>query len=130
VTGREATVELEIPSRSAYVAVVRLTVASLARQSGLDEQLVDDLRMAVSEACANAVIANLEAGVDAPVAVSWFEDDDRVVVEVADRGPVSAVETSEQPEDMSLALIRSLVDGCEFSPRPGGGMSTRLVISR
>jgi hypothetical protein len=30
---------------------------------------------------------------------------------------------------MSVALLRSLVDGCEFVPRDGGGMTTRLTIN-
>jgi anti-sigma regulatory factor (Ser/Thr protein kinase) len=133
-----ALVELEIPSRSAYVAVVRLAVASLGRHAELDEEAVDDLKIAVSEACANSVLSNEEAGSKAPISVSWSEAADRLVVEVSDRGPRYEPNAPSQAErgefasrfEMSVALLRSLVEGCEFEAREGGGMRTRLIVSR
>ena len=136
------TVEIEIPSRSAYVGVVRLALASLARAAGLDEERVDDLKIAVGEACANAVLANVEAGGGAPVRVSWGDERDRVVIEVDDRGttppqPVSPHggpgETGD-PGDlgsrqaMSMALLDQLVDECELVARPEGGTRARLIL--
>jgi anti-sigma regulatory factor (Ser/Thr protein kinase) len=130
-------VELDIPPRSAYVRVVRLALASLARQAGLDEEKVDDLKIAISEACANAVIANEEAGADDPVTILWRDEDDRLTIEISDRGagdrlaasPFDSQDLSSRLS-MSVALLQSLVDGCEFLPRDGGGMSTRLLVSR
>jgi serine/threonine-protein kinase RsbW len=55
-----ATVKLEVPPRSAYVGVVRLALASLARTAGIDEESIEHLKIAVSEACANAVLAHDE----------------------------------------------------------------------
>jgi anti-sigma regulatory factor (Ser/Thr protein kinase) len=132
-------VAIEIPARSVYVAVVRLAMGSLARNAGLDEELTDDLRIAVGEACANAVLAHEEAGSDAPVTVTWIDEDGGVAVEVGDRG---AVYDPDAPVDMfdsqgfssrlvmSLALLRSLVDDCRITPRRGGGMCTRLMLAR
>ena len=124
---------LEIPAKSVYVGVVRLALASLARAVDLDEEKVEDLRMAVSEACANAVLAHEESRADAPVTITWREETDRVIVEVGDRGRGHVPD----PEDslggadrlaMSVALLRSLVDECAFEPRPDGGMNTRLTV--
>lgn len=136
-----AVVRLEIPPRSPYVGVVRLAVSSLARAAGLDEEKVDDIKIAVSEACANAVLNNEESGSDDPVAVTWEESDSEVRITVADRGPTvdAAAASAADAVDtqgfstravMSYALLKSLVDGCEFEPRDGGGMTTRLLISR
>ena len=47
-------VELEVPARPEYVAVVRLALASLGRLVGLDEATVEDLKIAVSEATTSA----------------------------------------------------------------------------
>ena len=135
-TGGSPPVEIEIPSRSVYVGVVRLSLSTLARLAGLDEATVDDLKIAVSEACANAVISNEEIGGEDPVTINWIEEDGRVVVEVGDRG---SLHEPNRPEDtlpggmrldMSVALLRSLVDVCEFEARPGGGTLTRLVVHR
>ena len=124
------TVELEIPARSAYVGVVRLAVASLARAAGFDEEAVDDLRIAVSEACANSVIAHESASTDDPVTVTWRDFGDRVEVDVADRG--IAPEGSDDDFRMSLSagLMESLVDGCAIDARDGGGTLTRLILRR
>jgi anti-sigma regulatory factor (Ser/Thr protein kinase) len=131
-----ATVELEIPPRSVYVGVVRLAVASLARAAGLDEETVDDLKIAVSEACANAVLGLESAGGDEPIAITFSETEDALRLEVADRAPIP--ETAD-PQDsqgfdsratMSLALLQSLVDDCRISPRSDGGTITRLSVPR
>ena len=131
-----ATVELEIPSRTAYVVVARLVLSSLARAAELEEGAVDDLKIAVSEACANAVLSHEQSGTDAPVSIAWDEDPGRIVVQVGDRGP--AYEPSRPDDslhgsarfDMSIALMKSLVDECTFGPRDDGGMCTRLVMTR
>ena len=130
-------VVLEIPSRSPYVGVVRLAVSALARTSGFTEEQVEDLKIAVSEACANAVIVNEEAGTDDSVSVSYSDDGGRVVIEVGDRGQAEHATPDDAADSlgissrlvMSMALVESLVDECEFSPREGGGTVTRLVIS-
>jgi serine/threonine-protein kinase RsbW len=132
-----ATVELEIPPRSVYVGVVRLAVASLARGAGADEETVDDLKIAVSEACANAVLGLERIDADDPIAISFSDDDGKLQLEVADRAPTP--DTERDPQDsqgfdsrstMSLALLESLVDECEITPREGGGTLTRLSVTR
>jgi serine/threonine-protein kinase RsbW len=132
-------VELAIPPRSVYVGVARLAVAALAREAGFDEERVDDLKTAVSEACTNAVLSSEEAGTDEAVIISWAEDTDRVVIEVSDRGSnydATQVEGALDSQGFSLrlalsvSLLRSLLDEITFEPRDGGGMHTRLVMNR
>lgn len=131
-----AAVELELPARSAYVGVARLVLGALGRAAGLAEDGVDDLKIAVSEACANAVYRHEEAGIDSPVTVRFEEHDDRVEVHVGDRGPsLGEAEITGDGEPysrlrMSLALLKGLVDGCDIRSRPGGGMCTVLVLRR
>jgi hypothetical protein len=55
-------VELEVPARPEYVAVVRLALASLGRLVGLDEVTVEDLKIAVSEATTSAILVNRAGG--------------------------------------------------------------------
>ena len=131
-----ADVELSIPARSAYVGVVRLAIGALGRAVRLDEEVVEDLRIAVSEACTNAVLSHEQLGVDAPVTVTWREEPDRLLVEIADEGAVydpdrlGADDTQSIRLSMSVAMLRTLMDGCEISPRRGAGMSTRFIVPR
>ncbi|HVF52149.1 MAG TPA: ATP-binding protein [Actinomycetota bacterium] len=128
-------VKLEIPPRTAYVGVVRLALASLARSAGFDEEAVDDIKIAVSEACANAVLASEQALSDQPVSVSWSEDDGECTIEVVDSGaPLVSVtdgdDSANVRQEMSLDLMRSLVAGFDLSTTDDGGNRAVLTISR
>ena len=124
--------QLEVPARSVYVGVVRMALGSIARQSGLDEEKVEDLRMAVSEACANFVLAGDDSRPAGTIKLSWFDEGDRFVVELVARGTGPAPDTtgSTAEEDrlgMSVALLRSLVDEYAIEPQ-AGGVTARLVV--
>ncbi|MDQ3987131.1 MAG: ATP-binding protein, partial [Actinomycetota bacterium] len=104
-------VELEIPSDAAYVGVVRLALSSFARASGVDEETLEDLKMAASEACANAVLSNSESNPQAPVTVQYRQEPDRIVIEVGDRGESYAPQPADSSVgderlEMSVALLR------------------------
>ncbi|MGH8828897.1 MAG: anti-sigma regulatory factor, partial [Jiangellaceae bacterium] len=45
-------VELRVPASSAYLVVLRTTAASLAARQGFTLDDIEDLRIAVDEACA------------------------------------------------------------------------------
>ena len=95
-------VELEVPAGVEYVRLVRMVVASLAgARRDLDGDRLDDLRLAVSEACA-LVVGRGSAG---RLAVSCREEPDAFVVDVFD-GPDDANEDN----GLAFALIRALVD--------------------
>ena len=84
----EMSLELSVPARVEYIAVVRLVVASLATaRRALSDDRIDDLKLAVSEACTNAIEANsTPAGAARPVVVSCWEAPERFEVCVADSG--------------------------------------------
>jgi anti-sigma regulatory factor (Ser/Thr protein kinase) len=137
--GESSVVELEIPPGSAYVAIVRLAIAALARGAGLGEEAVEEFKIALSEACTNAVLVHEESSIHEPVEVRWIEEADRLIVEVSDRGPAPELEKEADQFDsqgfssrmlMSRVLLSALADGCEFLPRAGGGTVARLVLDR
>lgn len=132
-----ATIEIQIPPRAPFVGVVRLALSSLARNLGVDEERVGDIKIAVSEACANAVLAHEEDSLDEPISVRWEDTGDRVIVEIGDRAPAPNGSASELDTQgiatrhvMSQALLKSLVDSFEFGERDGGGSVTRLTFTR
>lgn len=51
-TGRSAEVRLSIPADSAYIAVPRSVVGNLAARNDFTLDAIDDLRIAIDEACA------------------------------------------------------------------------------
>lgn len=130
-----AAASIEVPPRSPYVGVVRLATAALARAAGFDEDVVDNIKIAVSEACTTAVLSHEQAGTDDPVTVTWEQVDDAVTIEIADRGisydpdDLEGDDTVTLRQALSVALLRSLVDRCDITGREGGGMTTRLQLN-
>ena len=129
----ERSLELSVPARAEYIAVVRLVVASLAnaRRIMADDR-IDDLKLAVSEACTNAIEANAETGSAAPVVVSCWEAPERFEVCVTDAGagfdpddlpqhpPVTDPDRLNFERGLGIPLIRSLVDDVRFESGPEG----------
>lgn len=128
-----ADIHLEIPPRLDYLAVVRLVVATAA---GLDPPLpdsrLDDLRLAVTEACSNAIKAHRPEAADEPVVVTCHLDADRFQVAIRDRGPgfdPDALHALPDPTDpkrlhhesgLGIPLIRVLTDDVTFEPTDDG----------
>ena len=133
-------IELEIPARPEYVALARLVVSSLASsRRDLADDRIDDLKVAVSEACTNAIEAHGAADTDDSVTLKLTEDIDRLEILIEDRGPgfdphtlpehppVTDPERLNFERGLGIPLIRTLVDEVEFSSS-GNGTSVRLVM--
>ncbi len=138
--GTSSGIELEIPARPEYVGLVRLVVSSLASsRRALADDRIDDLKLALSEACTNAIEAHADLSVEERVLVRWSEGDDRLEVQVEDRGPgfdpgslpehppVTDPERLNFERGLGIPLIRSLVDEVAFAPAERG-MSVRLIM--
>ncbi|MDO9378145.1 MAG: ATP-binding protein [Nocardioidaceae bacterium] len=80
-------VRLSIAADPANVRVARLVAVALARSRGYAEPVVDDVRLAVGEACGRAVLTHLDGGVDAPVVVELAGDDEGLAISVTDADP-------------------------------------------
>jgi anti-sigma regulatory factor (Ser/Thr protein kinase) len=71
--GTDVTVTLRLPPSAAHVRTARLIAAAMARRSGVGEEVLDEVRLAVGEACARAVRMQERQGVVAPVTVEFGE---------------------------------------------------------
>jgi serine/threonine-protein kinase RsbW len=136
----DGVIELEIPARPEFVGLARLVVSSLAStRRDLEDDRIDDLKLAVSEACTNAIEAHAEVDLDERVVVRWSEAPDRLEVQVEDRGrgfdpealpehpPVTDPERLNFERGLGIPLIRTLVDEVEFDPSESG-TAVRMVM--
>ena len=81
-------VELRLPAESAYVAVLRMTTAGLAARLDFTLDDIEDLRMAVGEACA-LVLEDADPASDLHAAFDLSDGSIKVTIAVDCRGPVS-----------------------------------------
>ena len=125
---------LTLPPSVEHVALCRSVAEGAGAAAGLDPDAIADLRIAVSEAVANAVVHGC-AQRQRPVEVVVEALPGAVVVEVADPGagfdPAAqpAPRAEELPEDgLGLVLLRNLADELEVRRGPAGdGCVVRLV---
>jgi anti-sigma regulatory factor (Ser/Thr protein kinase) len=79
-----ATVELSFTALPAHVRTARLVATAVARRSGVDESLLDEVRLAVGEACSRAVEGHQLYCPAEPVRLALTEAAGRFEVEVTD----------------------------------------------
>ena len=133
-------VQLEIPAGPEFVALARLVVSAMASaETQLSDDRVDDLKIAVSEACTNAIEAHDASATDERVLVSCWADHERLEVCIEDRG--SGFDVSNLPEHppltdperlkfergLGIPLIRALVDEVEFTSTREG-TAVRMIM--
>ena len=84
-----ATVEVTFTPLPAHIRTARLVATAVARRSGVDEALLDEVRLAVGEACSRAVEAHQRHCPAEPVRIEMTDQDERFVVTVSDHAPTA-----------------------------------------
>ncbi len=128
-----ATVELRFSALPEHVRTARLVAAAVARRAGVDEAVLDEVRLAVGEACSRAVGLHQTGGITAPVKVLLIEEEKQFSIEVGDEAPHAVpgdkgagaggdADLDSEEDDMGLAVISGLVDDLEVTSRENGGL--------
>jgi anti-sigma regulatory factor (Ser/Thr protein kinase) len=127
---QETDVKLTLPARPENVAVIRHVLGAFAEALRLPDRLVEDLRLAVTEACTNVVRHAYTPGSPGPVQISMRPDDDFVRVVVADRGRGVGMSGDSAGPGLGLPLIAAIADEVELQPAPGGGCRVAMTFAR
>ena len=144
------TVEVSFTPLPAHVRTARLVATAVARRSGVDEALLDEVRLAVGEACSRAVEAHRRYCPAEPIRIALTDAAGRFEVEVTDtgaaggsaaagaagsdladiaaRGATAAAEPGGSPRfehGLGLAVIAGLADDVQIS-ETAAGVSIRM----
>lgn len=98
-----ALVELHLSPLPAHVRTARLVGVAAARRAGLGDGLVDELRLAVGEACSRAVGLHRRHAPETPVQVTIEDGPTGLTVTVTDAGPAAGP----TPDDLAEGLLES-----------------------
>ena len=124
--GDAVTVRLTIPARAEYITLCRLALTGIARLRELSDELLADLKLALTEAASNSVrhaYGDADVGV---VEILYQLFPDRLVIEVVDEGegfdPVAAEGNADDLSEggLGIAIIRAIADEVEIGAQPGG----------
>jgi serine/threonine-protein kinase RsbW len=122
----ETDVALTFPAKPDYLLLARLALAGLARAYPLEPDVLADLKLAVTEACGNAVRHGYANG-DGQVTVTFNVSESRLEMVVEDQGAGLDVPASDDwamPDQfeggMGMAIIHEIVDELEVAEGAGG----------
>ena len=128
-------IELRFPADARYLVLARLSLSGVAQTAGLDPETLADLKLAITEACSNAVRHAYGSDGGGDITLRIDLQTDRLSVEVVDHGggfdPTTVDEwqaAALQEHGMGLSIIRSVTDNLEVeSGADGIGTSVRFT---
>jgi serine/threonine-protein kinase RsbW len=140
------TVEVTFTPLPVHVRTARLIATAVARRSGVAVELLDEVRLAVGEACSRAVEAHLRHCPGEPIRVALNDDGERFEVVVTDavshvgEGIPAGVPAGfgadfaaldgdvplQLPDGVGLAVIAGLADDVRIAP---AGLGTSVTMS-
>ncbi len=135
----EETTELVLPSRLEAISEAAEAAADFVRRSGLSEDAVYGVDMAVREAVTNAVLHGNRRDETKAVEVSLKRSPGEIEITVRDRGEGFDPESVPDPTDpqnlmktggRGLLFMRTFMDGLEWSRHPAGGTVVRMTKKR
>ena len=125
---------MNVPVNAEYVGTVRMAVAHIASKAGFDVEAIDDIKVAVSEACTNIIMhANGDPGCGYDIIVELGESD--LVITVEDKGMGFGLEDYVPPSPgesrgsgLGIFIMKALMDEVDIHSAPGEG--TRIRMSK
>lgn len=124
-----ATVELRFSALPAHVRTARLVAAAVARQAGVDESVLDEVRLAVGEACSRAVGLHVRSGVSHPVRVKLIQQEKRFLIEVGDGVPTPATSHADSSGADALALAAEAGAGSQANGNGDHGSDDTMGLA-
>jgi serine/threonine-protein kinase RsbW len=130
-------ITLTIPSLSDYVGVARLTASGIASRMKFTHEDIEDIKIAVSEACTNAVQYAYDS-VMGDITLIFTISERSLEIRVKDKGkgfdpalPVDSVGAFDDPDKIGLGLgivfMRSLMDHVDYQSSPENGTEVVMV---
>lgn len=127
-------IEMTVPAKPEYVGIIRLTASGVANRIGFSYDEIEDIKVAISEACTNAVNHAYKQEEEGKMTVGFGVYADRLEMMVVDRGqsfdfqsirselgPCDSDTSVEQLTEggLGLFLIETLMDKVEISGDSG-----------
>ena len=138
-------IEMVIPSKAEYLGVVRLAVSGIAHRMGYTYEEIEDIKIAVTEACTNVVFHAYEEDEVENIKVNFAVYDNRLEIFVIDHGKsfnqqavqkqIGPVDSSVEVEKLNegglgLFLIETLMDKVEIVGENGVVVAMTKFLKR
>ena len=124
------TIKMEITANPAYVSIIRLTTSGIANKVGFCMDDIEDLKVAVSEACTNAI----KHSSDDRFTIIYTMIENGLTIEIIDNGNGYDTSSINEPDienlkqsGMGLFIIEALMDEVSIESQEGKGTSIKMT---
>ena len=135
---RKQKFKLKISSVTDNLEIIREFINNIARKGGFSEESVDQIELAVDEACTNAIKHAYKYSSTKMLDISVFLDNEKIEIIIMDKGagfnpdnlPIPNLEKYMRVAKvggLGIHLMRTLMDEVNFSINPGKKNQVSLV---
>lgn len=118
--------EISLPASAENVAVIRHVLSGVGEALGLDPEVLSDVKLAVSEACSNAVIHAYSDEEPGLLDLELSSAPGRLEIVVRDHGRGMMPRADSPGLGVGLPLMASLSESLELTNRADGGTEVRM----
>ena len=124
------TIKMEISANPDFVSIIRLTTSGIANKIGFSIDDIEDMKVAVSEACTNAI----KHSDDKSVSITYTILENGSDIEIKDNGKGYDVESIATPDltqpkenGLGLFIIQTLMDDVKIESKDNQGTIIKMT---
>ncbi|MCL1895624.1 MAG: ATP-binding protein [Clostridiales bacterium] len=124
---------MNVPGKPEYVGTVRIAAAHVASRAGFDIEAIEDIKVAISEACTN-IVCHSHKSLDFTYDVELELDSAKLSITVKDEGVgfgvddyVEPVPGEERESGLGIFIIRALMDEVDICSEIGVGTKIQMA---
>ena len=124
---------ISVPSKPEYVSIVRLTASAIAYGIGFNIEQIEDIKVAISEACTN-VIKHGKCEISDNYQIDFLMDEEKMTICIEDNGngfcrnDVCEPDLSSPKEGgLGIFIIQTLMDDVRIATEVGKGTSIQMI---
>ncbi|MDR3364900.1 MAG: ATP-binding protein [Clostridiales Family XIII bacterium] len=125
--------KLHVPGKPEYVGTIRLAAASVASFAGFDIEAIEDIKVAISEACTN-IVCHSHDETDFAYDVILDLEDIKLTITVKDTGVGFGVDNYVEPipgevrgSGLGIFIIKALMDEVDIRSEIGTGTNISMT---
>jgi serine/threonine-protein kinase RsbW len=127
---------MQIASRTDNLEVIRMFVVDIARNLGLKDDAINEIELAVDEACTNVIKHAYKNDNSQYIDITVKTNSKKITIIISDHGTGFNPDQLESPElrikkhargGLGIALIRKVMDEVSFDIHPGQHNEVKMV---
>jgi serine/threonine-protein kinase RsbW len=125
--------KMTVPGKPEFVGTVRIAAAHMASLAGFDIEAIDDIKVAISEACTN-IVCHSHENADFTYDVVIDLGENKLTITVKDTGVgfgveeyVAPVPGEERDSGLGIFIIKALMDEVDISSKLGAGTNIQMT---